>query len=334
MAAFLEALSADILGTPVWFWLSFVALVVALLAFDLGVLHRGRRVIGVAESLWQSGAYTAIALAFGAWVWLQRGAEAGAAFFTGFLVEKSLALDNVFVISVIFAALAVPREYQHRVLVWGVLGVIVLRAIVIGLGAAVVARFDWILYLFGAFLLLTGVKLLVFGGHAPGSGTPRLLGWLRARLPVTEGLHGDRFLVRSPDPASGRMRVMVTPLFLALILVETADLVFAIDSVPAIFAITTDPFVVYTSNIFAILGLRALYFALAALTARFRHLGTALALILVFIGGKVFWSAAYGKVDPTLSLAVTMTLLAGGIVASLLSNRNGRGDAAAVRESA
>jgi tellurite resistance protein TerC len=261
-------------------------------------------------------------LLFSVWVFFQKGGDASMDYLTGFLIEKSLSMDNVFVIALIFSFLAIPRRYQHRVLFWGILGVIVLRAIMIGLGAALISEFDWILYVFGAFLLLTGVKMLFSKvDDEPDLSKNRFVNWLRNHLPVTDRLHEQRFFVRQPD-ASGKLKLWVTPLFLALILIELADLVFAVDSVPAIFAITQDPFIVYTSNIFAILGLRALYFALAAMIHRFTYLKYALALVLVFIGGKIFLHDIVGKIPAEISLSVTVGLLAGGVLLSLWKTRN------------
>ena len=321
MEALLAFVFADFVGTPVWLWLAFLAIVVGLLVFDLGVLHRDDHEIGVVESLWLSAGYIGASLAFGAWVWSVRGSESGIDYYTGFLIEKSLSMDNVFVIAMIFSYFAVPREYQHRVLFWGILGVIVLRAIMIGLGAAVVSQFSWVLYVFGAFLLATGVKMLVLADHKPDLENNPLLRFLRRRLRVTPALHGSRFFVRAPHPAGGGAVLWATPLFLALVLVEFADLIFAVDSVPAIFAITQDPFIVYTSNIFAILGLRALYFALAAMIHRFHYLKYALALVLVFIGAKIFLVNIVGKFPPALSLGVTLGLIAGGVAFSLWKTR-------------
>ncbi|AMR66268.1 TerC family protein [Aquipseudomonas alcaligenes] len=315
-------LLADFLGTATWLWLSFFAVVIALLAFDLGVLHRDEREIGVKESLMLSAGYISMGLLFSVWVFFQKGSDASMDYLTGFLIEKSLSMDNVFVIALIFSFLAIPRRYQHRVLFWGILGVIVLRAIMIGLGAALISEFDWILYVFGAFLLLTGVKMLFSKvDDEPDLSKNRFVNWLRNHLPVTDRLHEQRFFVRQPD-ASGKLKLWVTPLFLALILIELADLVFAVDSVPAIFAITQDPFIVYTSNIFAILGLRALYFALAAMIHRFTYLKYALALVLVFIGGKIFLHDIVGKIPAEISLSVTVGLLAGGVLLSLWKTRN------------
>lgn len=317
-----DLLQADFLGKAVWLWLSFLGVVAALLAFDLGVLHRDQHEIGVRESLLLSAGYITVALIFGAWVWWQLGAQSGMDYYTGFLIEKSLSMDNVFVIALIFGFFAIPRQYQHRVLFWGILGVIVLRALMIGLGAALVKEFAWVLYLFGAFLVFTGIKMWFMADHEPDIAGNPLLKWLRRHLRVTDGLRGSAFWVREADPKTGRVERFATPLLLALLLVEFVDLVFAVDSVPAIFAITTDPFIVYTSNIFAILGLRALYFALAAMIHRFKYLKYALALVLVFIGGKIFLVGIIGKVPAAVSLGVTFGLIAGGVLVSLWKTRS------------
>jgi len=321
MDAVTAFLVADFLGTAAWVWLAFIGIVIALLAFDLGVLHRDDHEIGVKESLLLSAGYITAALIFGAWVWSYMGAESGMDYYTGFLIEKSLSMDNVFVIALIFTFFAIPRQYQHRVLFWGILGVIVLRAIMIGLGASLVSQFSWILYLFGAFLVFTGIKMWVIADHVPDIGNNPVLRFMKRRVPVTDGLRGNAFWVKEPDPKTGRLQRFATPLLLALVLVEVVDLVFAVDSVPAIFAITTDPFIVYTSNIFAILGLRALYFALAALIHRFKYLKYALALVLVFIGSKIFLVGIVGKIPPTISLSVTFGLIAGGVLVSLWKTR-------------
>ncbi|WP_047396844.1 MULTISPECIES: TerC family protein [Chitinibacter] len=320
----MEILLGVWLGQPLWLWLAFVTIVLGLLAFDLGVLHKEDHEIGVRESLQLSAFYIAAGLLFGAWVWWYLGAVSGMQYFTGFLIEKSLSLDNVFVISLIFTYFAVPRMYQHRVLFWGILGVIVLRAIMIGLGATLVAQYYWTLYVFAVFLIFTGLKMLFAGEQNTDLAQNPLLGFLRRHMRVTNELHGQRFFVRAPAAAGSDKQVWwATPLFLALCMVELVDLVFAVDSVPAIFAITTDPFIVYTSNIFAILGLRALYFALAAVIHRFHYLKYALALVLVFIGSKIFLGDFVfdGKVPAALSLAVTFGLLAAGVLYSLWKTR-------------
>ncbi|WP_349987657.1 TerC family protein [Pseudomonas alloputida] len=321
MSALSTYLYQDVLGTDLWLWLSFFAVVITLLALDLGVLHRGNREIGVKESLLLSAGYISMGLLFAVWVYFQKGSDASMDYVTGFLIEKSLSMDNVFVIALIFSFLAIPREFQHRVLFWGIMGVIVLRAIMIGLGAALIAQFSWILYCFGAFLVFTGVKMLFARvDHAPDLENNRFVNYLRTHLRITKELHAQRFVIRLPD-ASGKRILWVTPLFLALILIECADLVFAVDSVPAIFAITQDPFIVYTSNIFAILGLRALYFALAAMISRFVYLKYALALVLVFIGSKIFLHDIVGKVPAEISLSITIGLLIGGVLLSLWKTR-------------
>ena len=307
----------DWLGKPVWMWLSFIGIVIVLLALDLGVLHRKQREIAITESLILSAVYISLGLAFGGWIWWYLGEAAGMQYVTGFVIEKSLAMDNVFVIAMIFTYFAVPRLYQHRVLFWGILGVIVLRAIMIGLGATLVQQFGWVLYIFAAFLILTGVQMWRNADKSYDVSANPVLKWVRKRFNVTDDLHGEKFFVK----VNGVRHI--TPLFLALIMIEIVDLVFAVDSVPAIFAITTDPFIVYTSNIFAILGLRALYFALAAMVHRFHYLKYALAVLLVFIGSKIFVADAFGlaKIPPPVSLAVTFAILAAGIGWSLWKTR-------------
>ncbi len=321
MELLLALLYAPFLGKAIWIWLLFIGIVVTLLAFDLGVLHNDDHEIGVQESLFLSAGYISVALLFGAWVWWYLGNQSGMEYLTGFLIEKSLSMDNVFVIALIFSYFAIPRQYQHRVLFWGIIGVIVLRAIMIGLGATLVSQFSWILYIFGAFLVLTGIKMWVIADHMPDIANNPLLKFLRKRMRVTPEVQGNAFFVHQPDPQTGKIVRWATPLFLALCLVEFVDLVFAVDSVPAIFAITTDPFIVYTSNIFAILGLRALYFALAAMIHRFKYLKYALALVLVFIGTKIFLVGIIGKIPPVISLSVTFGLIAGGVIVSLYKTR-------------
>jgi tellurite resistance protein TerC len=317
----MQLMHLPVLGKAAWIWLLFAGIVVTLLVLDLGVLHKDDREIGVRESLFLSAGYISMALLFGVWVWWFLGAQSGTEYFTGFLIEKSLSMDNVFVIALIFSYLAIPRQYQHRVLFWGIIGVIVLRAIMIGVGAALVSQFSWVLYLFGAFLVVTGIKMWLVADHMPDIANNPVLKFLRRHLRVTPQLHGNSFFVQQPDSATGQPVRWATPLFLALCMVELIDLVFAVDSVPAIFAITDDPFIVYTSNIFAILGLRALYFALAAMIHRFKYLKYALALVLVFIGTKIFLVGIIGKIPPVVSLSVTFGLIAGGVIVSLWKTR-------------
>lgn len=322
MSVLTTLMMADVAGTPAWVWGGFMAVVIALLAFDLGVLHKDNREIDIRESLLLSGGYIGMALLFGGWVWWYMGAQSGMDYYTGFLIEKSLSMDNVFVIALIFTFFAIPRQYQHRVLFWGILGVIILRAIMIGLGATLVSEFSWVLYLFGAFLIFTGIKMWVIADKEPDIANSPLLKLVKRYIPVTDGLRGNAFWVREANPKTGRVQRIATPLFLALVMVEFADLIFAVDSIPAIFAITTDPFIVYTSNIFAILGLRALYFALSAMIHRFHYLKYALALVLVFIGSKIFLVGIIGKIPAVISLSVTATLIAAGVIVSLWKTRS------------
>ena len=318
-----SVLLGQFLGKPAWMWLAFLAIVTLLLIADLGILHKQHRVVEVGESLVLSAVYIALGLIFGAWVWWYLGPQSGMEFLTGFAVEKALAMDNVFVIAMIFAFFAVPLKYQHRVLFWGILGVIVLRAIMIGLGAAIVDRFAWVLYIFALFLIATGIKMIVFAEREYNVANNPVLRFMRQRFNVTDQHQGHRFFVKLPKSVGGKPVWFMTPLFLALVLIEIADVIFAVDSVPAIFAITTDPFIVYTSNIFAILGLRALYFALAAMVHRFHYLKYALAIVLIFIGSKIFLADLLGldKFPPAVALAITFGVLAGGVVYSLVQTR-------------
>ncbi|MFN7027916.1 MAG: TerC family protein [Sphingopyxis sp.] len=312
------------LGTPVWFWLSFIGLVVVLTAFDLGVLHKEDREMGISESLKLSAFYISIALVFGLWVWVQKGAESGMQYYTGFFIEKALSIDNVFVISLIFTYFAIPRKYQYRALLWGIIAVIILRGVMIAAGAAIVQEYYWVLYIFAAFLIATGVKMLFSGDQEMDVAKNPVVKFISKHMRVTKELHDQHFFVKVPDEKTGKMVRAATPLFLALVIINLADLVFAVDSVPAIFAITTDTFIVYTSNIMAILGLRALYFALAAMVHRFQYLKYALALVLVFIGAKIFVSDFLmqgDKFPPVISLAVTFALILGGIFYSLWKTR-------------
>jgi tellurite resistance protein TerC len=328
----LRDLVADVswLGTPLWMWAGFLAIVLLLLVLDLGVLHRKAHAIGVRESLLMAGFYISLGLAFGGWVWFQLGPDKAMEYWTGFVVEQSLSMDNVFVIALILGSFAIPRERQHRVLFWGILGVIVLRGIMITLGAAAVERFHWVLYIFAGFLIVTGIRLF-FAKHDahPGEGNI-ILRLAKGRMRVTEGVRGDCFFVREPDAKTGKLVLHATPLFVALVFVEFADVLFAVDSVPAVFAITTDPFIVYTSNIFAILGLRSLFFALSALLDRFAYLKFALSALLVFIGAKVFAADLLGweEFPAQISLGVTIGILALGFIYSIWRTRPG----AAVRE--
>lgn len=315
----MEFLTLLWLGKPIWMWVLFISIVLSLLVLDLGVFHKDDHEIGVAESLKMSAFYIALGISFSGFVWWQIGPTETAQYLTAFVVEKTLALDNIFVIALIFSFFAVPRQYQHRVLFWGILGVIVLRGIMIGLGATIVAQYHWVLYIFAAFLILTGIKMLMADDKPYDIASNPILRFLKKRFHVTDEFHGHDFFVKQPDPETGKLVRFATPLFLALVMIEFADLIFAVDSVPAVFTITTDPFIVYTSNIFAILGLRALYFALAAILHRFAYLKYALSILLVFIGSKIFIADIMGweKFPPEWSLGITFAILAAGVVVSL-----------------
>lgn len=330
----MEILFLLFLGKPLWMWFVFLAIVLALLVFDLGVLHKDDHAIGIAESLKLSAMYITLGVCFSGFIWWQMDATATAQYLTAFVVEKSLAMDNIFVIALIFGFFAIPRDYQHRVLFWGILGVILLRGIMIGLGATIVDQYHWVLYIFAAFLIFTGIKMVLVADKEHKIEENGLLRFLKHRLNVTEDLHGHSFFVRKPHPETGRMLRYATPLFLALIMIEIADVVFAVDSVPAVFTITTDPYIVYTSNIFAILGLRALYFALAAILHRFAYLKYALSILLVFIGSKIFFADLMGweKFPPVWSLGITFAILGAGVVFSLWKTGTPIGDSEIVKD--
>lgn len=321
----MELLLILFLGKPLWMWLLFIFLVVALLAFDLGVLNKDDHEIGIAESLKLSAMYITLGLAFSGFIYWQMDTTATAQYLTAFVVEKTLAMDNIFVIALIFGFFAIPREYQHRVLFWGILGVIVLRGIMIGLGATIVDQYHWVLYFFAGFLILTGIKMLFVADKEHKIEENGLIRFLKRRMNVTEEIHGHDFFVKKPDPVTGKIKRFATPLLLALVMIEIADLVFAVDSVPAVFTITTDPYIVYTSNIFAILGLRALYFALDAILHRFAYLKYALSVLLIFIGSKIFiaWGMGWEKFPPEWSLGITFLILGVGVGYSLWKTGSG-----------
>ncbi|OFX01103.1 MAG: hypothetical protein A3E78_11340 [Alphaproteobacteria bacterium RIFCSPHIGHO2_12_FULL_63_12] len=322
----------DWLGQPVWTWLAFLSLIVFLLWLDLGLMNRKAKAVSPVKSFLMWAFFASIAVAFGAWVWFDKGPDAGAQFFTGYVLETSLAFDNIFVISTIFAFFAIPREYQHRVLFWGIIGAIVFRGVFIGAGAAIVTNFTFVLYIFAAFLIITGWKMATAKSHGPNIARNPVVLIAKRVMPFTDTIESDRFFVRKPHGAKGRVRRVATPLFLALLVVEFVDIVFAIDSVPAIFAVTQDPFIVYTSNIFAILGLRSMYFMLAAAVERFAYLKVGLSAILVLVGVKIFWNfglkdlgwdKAYGleKIEPATALFATLGIITASILYSLWRTR-------------
>lgn len=308
---------------PLWAWGLFLSIVLVLLVLDLGVFNKKDHEIGVRESLLLSAFYIVMALLFAIWIWYQHGSQPGEEYLTGYLIEKSLSLDNIFVISMIFKYLSIPRIYQHRVLFWGIVGVIILRGVMIGVGAKLVSEFSWLLYLFAIFLIFTGIKMLFVKEHATDMADNKLLKFIQSHLRVTKELHSNHFFVWLADKENKKLLLWCTPLFVALLMVECVDALFAVDSVPAIFAITTDTYIIYTSNIFAILGLRSLYFALAAVLPRFIYLKYALSIILIFIGLKIFIADIFGwnKFPTSISLGVTAGLLAGGILFSLYKTR-------------
>ena len=299
-------------------WVGFLVLVAALLAVDLGVFHREAHAVSRREALLWSAVWIGLALIFNAGVFLVMGSQAGIEWFTGYLVEKSLAVDNVFVFLLIFSAFAVPAKYQHRVLFWGIVGAIFMRAILIAFAGVLLSNFHWIIYVFGAFLVVTGIRFLRGGHETPSLETNRLVKLARRFGPVTEEYEGQRFFVTREG-----VRYM-TPLFLVLLLVESTDLVFAVDSIPAIFAVTDDPFIVFTSNIFAILGLRALYFVLAGYLASLKYLKPGLAAVLIFVGAKMLLVDVY-KLPALVSLATIVTILAVAFGASAIARRRERG---------
>jgi tellurite resistance protein TerC len=298
---------------------AFVIFIAGALALDLGVFHRTAHVVRAREALGWSIVWIVLAIVFGIGVILVKGTDPGVAYFTGYLIEKSLSVDNVFVFSLVFAAFAVPREYQHRVLFWGVFGALVMRLVMILAGAALIDEYEWILYLFGGFLIFTGIRMALANDDARHPEDNVLVRIARRRLRVTSGYEGQRFFTRMD--VGGRLVLAVTPLFLVLLTVELSDLVFAVDSIPAIFAVTTDPFIVFTSNAFAILGLRALYFLFAEARERFEYLKYGLAAVLVFVGAKMLALMVGVKIDPLISLAVIAAILGVSLAWSLAKTR-------------
>jgi tellurite resistance protein TerC len=292
-------------------WIGFTLFVLVMLALDLGVFHRKAHEVSIKEALAWSVTWIALALAFNVGLYFWRGGEIALQFFTGYLIEKSLSVDNIFVFVLIFSYFAVPSKYQHRVLFYGILGALIMRAAMIAAGAALIKEFHWIIYIFGAFLIFTGVRMALHRNEAFEPEQNPLVKLVRRIIPVTPNYHGQRFFVRQAGT------LVATPLFLALVLIEFTDLVFAVDSIPAIFAVTQDPFIVYTSNVFAILGLRSLYFVLRGVIDRFRYLKLSLSAVLAFVGVKMVLTDIY-KIPSLASLAVIASLLAVGVIASLL----------------
>ena len=298
--------------SSLWLWIGFNVFVLAMLALDLGVFHRKAHVVSIRESITWTVVWVVLAMLFNAGVWHYAGSQKALEFFTGYLIEKSLSVDNVFVFALLFTYFAVPPLYQHKVLFWGILGALVMRAVMIVAGAALITKFAWIIYVFGGFLILTGIKMIVKREEEIHPERNPVVKWFKRLMPVTPDYRGDKFFVRENGVR------MATPLFVVLILVEISDLIFAVDSIPAIFAVTKDPFIVYTSNVFAILGLRSLYFALAGVMDKFHYLKIGLGVVLTFVGVKMILSHTAWKIDTLVSLGVIVLILTASVVLSLL----------------
>jgi TerC family integral membrane protein len=301
------------IGNPL-LWAVFAAVVLVVLAVDLGVFHRREHAVGPREAAAWTAVWVSLALAFDLWLYFRAGSRPALEFLAGYLVEYALSVDNIFVFIVILGYFAVPKRYQHRVLFWGILGALLLRGTFVALGTALIARFDWVLYLFGLFLVVAGVRVLVHKEPEVRPERNPVVNLLRRLLPLTADYQGKHFFWREQG------RLLATPLLVVLLVVETTDLVFAVDSIPAVFGITRDPFLVFTSNIFAVLGLRSLYFLLSGMMDRFQQLGVGLGLVLVFIGLKML-ATDFVHVSIQASLAVVVLLLGGAVVASLLTRK-------------
>ena len=304
------------MDVSLWVWVALLVGILAMLAVDL-FMHRDAHVIGVREAAVWSGIWVVVAVGVGAAIWWHYGSEFGMQYFAGYLIEKSLAVDNVFVWAMIFSYFAVPREYQHRVLFYGVVGALVFRAIFIAAGSVLIATFAWILYVFGAFLILTGIKMLVQRNEHIDPSKSKTLKLFRRFVPTTDTYEGQKFLTRRNGV------LMATPLLAVLVLVEVTDIIFAVDSIPAIFAVTQEPFLVFASNALAILGLRAMYFLLADLMHRFVYLKLGLSLVLIWVGIKMIISHAFVKIPTVISLGVVIATIAIAIGASLWVSREG-----------
>jgi len=305
-----------------WGWVGFNVVVLAILALDLGVLHRKSEKVSLKEAATWSAVWVALSLCFAFAIYRTMGEESGLEFLTGYLIEYALSVDNIFVFVLIFSYFNVPEKYQHRVLFWGIIGALILRGVMIVAGSALVTRFSWTLYIFGAFLVFTGVKMaLQKDGFSYNPERDPVLRLSRRLLPVTAEYRGAKFFVHEPD-AAGKLRYAVTPLFIVLLIVDTTDVIFAMDSIPAIFAVTRDPFIVYTSNICAVLGLRALYFLLASVVDKFVYLKLGLSLVLIFIGAKMLLEP-FIHIPIVGSLGVVAAVLGASVLASLRWPREG-----------
>lgn len=296
----------------IWLWIGFNAFVLLMLALDLGVFHRKAHVVSFREAIGWTVAWVTLALLFNIGVAHYAGPEKAVEFLTGYVIEYSLSVDNIFVFALLFSYFSVPPMYQHRVLFWGILGALVMRAIMIGAGVVLIAKFAWIIYVFGAFLILTGIKMIVKREEQIHPEQNRVVKLFKRFMPVTRDFRGNHFFVRENGI------LMATPLFVVLLLVEMSDVIFAVDSIPAIFAVTKDPFILYTSNVFAILGLRSLYFALSGVLDKFHYLKVGLGVVLSFVGVKMLVAHTEWKIDTHFSLAVIVCVIGASIVASLI----------------
>lgn len=301
----------------IWWWIGFNALVLGLLALDLGVFHRESKAVSVKEALGWSAVWISLAIAFGVGVGFTMGRQASLEFFAGYLVEEALSVDNLFVFIMIFGYFRIPAALQHRVLFWGILGALLMRGVMIGTGAMLIARFHWIIYVFGAFLVYTGIRMAFQKESQIEPESNPVIRIVRRIFPVTTKFHDDKFFVRSSVTPGARARLVATPLFVVLVLVETTDVMFALDSIPAIFGVTKDPFLVYTSNVFAILGLRSMYFVLAGVIGKFHLLKYGLSVVLAFVGAKMLLSEVY-PITIGWSLGVVGFVLLSSVVLSLL----------------
>jgi tellurite resistance protein TerC len=300
-----------------WWWAGFLALILGLLSLDLGVFNRRAHAPSVREALGWSAVWVALAAAFGGWIGRSMGTGAMLEFYAGYLVEQALSVDNLFVFILIFGYFKIPEALQHRVLFWGILGALVLRGAMIALGAAMLAQFHWIIYLFGAFLVFTGIKMAVGGDTEVEPEANPVIRLLRRLLPITTQFHGEQFFVREAVAAGAPLRWVATPLFVVLALVETTDVVFAVDSIPAVFGVTRQPFIVFTSNVFAILGLRSLYFVLTNVMGRFHLLKYGLSVVLTFVGAKMLVAETI-PIGTGLSLVVVIAVLGASVLLSLV----------------
>lgn len=300
-----------------WFWIIFNLFVLMMLALDLGVFHRNLHVVKVREALIWTGIWIFLAMSFNVLIYLNFGETKALEFFTGYLIEKALSVDNIFVFILIFTYFQVPPQYQHKVLFWGIIGALIMRVIFIFAGVALLEKFHWTIYIFGGFLIYTGIKMLTQKDKKIEPDKNPVVKWFKRFVPTTNEMHGDNFFVRINN------KTFATPLFVVLIMIEISDLIFAVDSIPAILAVTQDHFIVYTSNVFAILGLRSLYFALANIIERFKYLAVGLALILVFVGIKMVVVDFY-KIPIYSSLFIIIFILLGSVLFSLYKTKNNK----------